>query len=219
MHKPTQFRGAKYFRERFGLSSQCLRSWHLNGRVSAIRLNGSTGKRMYSVDDILAKFNTGASGSTNVDTRQRILYARVSSSKQAEDLTRQVSDLKCNYPDHDEVIQDIGSGVNFNRKGLKALLERVYERKVREVVVMHRDRLARVGIELLQHIFKVFGVQLVVHCEDSTNQDGRHDDLIAIITLFVASHHGRRAAANCRRRNGRTDGRNIQATEEEKGQE
>ena len=71
---------------------------------------------------------------------------------------------------------------------------------VGEVVVMHRDRLARIGQELLDGIFKKFGVRFVVHRQSEDNEEGKSDELMSIITLlFVASHNGKRAAANKRR--------------------
>ena len=70
--------------------------------------------------------------------RECIAYARVSSAHQQQDLERQRQDLQKAYPDH-ELISDIGSGLNFKRKGLTALLERVLAGLVKEVVVMHKQ--------------------------------------------------------------------------------
>lgn len=188
------YRSAKFFNDKYGISSQCLRQWHGLGFVKALRLGGDRGKRTYLVSDIEKRLHD------NHDDRKRIIYARVSSSKQAEDLKRQISDLQESYPDHQKVYQDIGSGVNFRRKSLSALLEQVYQGNIQEVIVMHRDRLARIGIELLEQIFDQFGVKLVVHRKSQEDKSDKHDDLIAIITLFVASHHGQRSAENRRKR-------------------
>ena len=65
------------------------------------------------------------------------------------------------FPQH-LVVEDIGSGINFKRRGLCSLLERVVCGSVSEVVVAHRDRLSRFGFELFEWIFKRFGVKLVV---------------------------------------------------------
>lgn len=178
------------------MSSQTLRNWAELGHIKYLQFNGKHGKCVYLESDVAKHIGL------TMDTphKQRILYARVSTSKQKEDLGRQRADLIAAYPDHDRVITDTGSGVNFNRKGLQTLLELVYEGVVGEVVVMHRDRLARIGQELLDGIFKKFGVKLVVHCQSEDNDEGKTDELMSIITLFVASHHGKRAAANKRRR-------------------
>jgi len=132
---------------------------------------------------------------------ENIIYARVSSVHQQEDLQRQIQDLRTAYPNH-TVLSDVGSGLNFKRKGLQTLLERVLRGVVQEVVVMHKDRLCRYGVELLEFVFKETGTKFVVHGQDEEANDTRElaDDLLAITTVFVARHNGRRSAANRRRR-------------------
>ena len=98
--------------------------------------------------------------------------------------------------------QDVGSGVNFKRKGLQTLLEQVISGMVTEVVVTHRDRLARLGADLLEFIFNKVGYKLVVLGGNEGNED-EHDlasDLLEVTTLFVASYNGRRSAENRKRR-------------------
>lgn len=139
---------------------------------------------------------------TGANARRGYVYARVSSAKQRPDLERQVEDLQKAYPGH-SLIRDIGSGVNFKRKGLCALLERAIKGMVSEVVVMHRDRLARLGFDLLEFLLTKLGVRIVVHSKDGGGEEAERDladDLFAVTTLFVASHNGRRAAANRKRR-------------------
>ncbi len=189
-----EYRPATYFTRLYSISSQCLRTWHGKGEINAIRLNGDKGKRLYKVSDIIHRLGVQS------QQKHRILYARVSSSKQKEDLQRQIDDLKLEYPEHQCVYKDIASGANFKRQGLQALLEQVYRGAVKEVVVMYRDRLARIGIELLEQIFNRFGVKLVVHNKGKEDESDKRDDLVSIITLFVASHHGKRAAENKKRR-------------------
>jgi putative resolvase len=133
-------------------------------------------------------------------SKSAYIYARVSSDKQRGDLERQIEDLQKAFPGH-QLFQDIGSGVNFQRHGLHTLLERVLSGMVSEVVVMHRDRLARIGYDLLEFIFATVGTKLVVHCkDDGSNNDDLADDLLAITTHLVASYNGRRAADNRKRR-------------------
>lgn len=131
--------------------------------------------------------------------RQSYIYARVSSSKQKGDLERQINDLKEAYPDH-IVIKDIASGVNFKRKGLETLLEHVIGGMVAQVVVAHRDRLARLGCDMLEFIFSKTGTKLVVLGNDEEDEHDLASDLLAVTTLFVASYNGRRSAANRKRR-------------------
>lgn len=174
------------------MSSQTLRNWAEAGHIRYLQINGKTGKCIYLESDVAKHIGD----TIKPKLKLRVVYARVSTSKQNEDLGFQRDDLVTAYLEHDRVITDIGSGVNFNRKGLQTLLELVYEGVVGEVLVMHRDSLARIRQELLDGIFKKFGVRFVVHCQSEANEEGKSDELISILTLFVASHNGKRAAAN-----------------------
>jgi predicted site-specific integrase-resolvase len=163
---------------------------------------------MYSVDGVM-----GLLGQHPIEKRSYI-YARVSSAKQQGDLDRQIEDLQKAYPGY-TLIQDIGSGVNFKRKGLQTILGHALTGMVGEVAIMHRDRLARIGYDLLEFIFTKTSAKLVVHGTDEADADGKHDladDLLAVTTLFVASHNGRRAAENRKRRR---EGKAISNGEEE----
>jgi len=189
-------RGSKLTR-RYGVSLSTLRKWHADGHVEALRL-GDGGKRLYNANDVRTRLGVRDDDETTAAGR-KIIYARVSSSKQRGDLHRQVLDLQAAYPGF-EVIKDIASGVS---PGLCALLEAVVKREVSVVAVAHRDRLARLGFDLIECVLGAGGASVVVHsiAEDG-EVEGRDlaDDLLAVTTLFVASHHGRRAAQNRKRR-------------------
>jgi putative resolvase len=101
-------------------SNSSLVNWANQGKISSIRSPG--GKRFYSFADITRISNL------MIEERKTICYARVSSSKQKEDLVRQVSLLAEMYP-NTEIITDIGSGLNYNRKGLQNLLKRISRRE------------------------------------------------------------------------------------------
>ena len=202
MNDGENYKPAKFFKSKYSMSSQTLRNWAEAGHIRFLQYNGKHGKCVYLESDVAKHIGY----TIKPKAKLRIIYARVSSAKQKEDLERQRDDLISSYPEHDRVITDVGSGVNFNRKGLQAILELVYEGVVGEIIVMHRDRLARIGQELLDGIFKKFGVKLLVHCQSQDNEEGKTDELLSIITLFVASHHGQRAAANKRRRVEKTKG-------------
>lgn len=148
---------------------------------------------MYDVDSVLKLLGQQPVG------KKSYIYARVSSAKQSGDLERQVEDLQKAYPDH-IVIKDVASGVNFKRKGLQHLLELVLKGMVAQVAVAHRDRLARVGCDLLEFIFDKAGIKLVVLGGVEDDQHDLADDLFAVTALFVASYNGCRAAENRKRR-------------------
>lgn len=188
---------SKHIRERYDVSNSGLLQWSEQGRIACKRLPG--GKRLYLRDDVLKLL--GDDINNLGPEKEKIIYARVSSAHQKEDLERQIQDLRASYPSH-RVISDVGSGLNFHRRGLQALLELDFQRAVAEVVVAFRDRLCRFAFELLETIFKSHGVRLVVHGgqEGGGAEHELAEDLLSVVNFFVARNNGRRAAANKRKR-------------------
>ncbi|KAJ3080568.1 hypothetical protein HDU99_008025 [Rhizoclosmatium hyalinum] len=182
------------------------------------------GKQFYNVEDIERILGTKTKSEQLRGGQRPVCYACVSSSHQRKDLERQIEDLKSRYPDA-IVITDIASGLNWKRPGLNSLLELVHARSVSEIVVTHRDRLARFGVNLLDWIFAKAGVKLVVLCGSADHQPTQYleldnngdrdgstensgptaapgnafnelaEDLLAITNFFVARNNGLRAQA------------------------
>ena len=171
----------------FGVTTQTLKEWEKDGKIKAIKTDGGHRRYIHVVQEQLKR------NIDDPDSNQRFIYARVSSSKQKGDLERQVALLQNAYPDF-EVIQDVGSGINFKRRGLITLLERVIARRVSHVVVAHRDRLARFGFELFQFLFDRFGVTLTVLSDDDIKEPVTElaKDLLSIVTVFSARYYGSR---------------------------
>lgn len=171
----------------FKVTNETLAQWERDGKIKAIKTKG--GHRRYVCN--LPKTTTTS------DNKQSIIYSRVSSSKQKNDLERQTQFLTSKYPNH-TVIEDIGSGINFQRRGLIALLDLVFGGQVQEVVLAHKDRLTRFGFELFEHIFSRFGVSVTVlsdeHTKDPVNDLAR--DLLSVVTVFTARYHGSRYYSN-----------------------
>lgn len=167
-----------------GVTPKTLNLWEKEGKIQATKTKGGHHRYLYHVPT-----------QENIPQEKKsYIYARVSSSKQKNDLQRQIAFIKKTYPNHD-VIQDIGSGINFKRPGLQALLERVFTGHVSEIVVAHRDRLARFGFDLLLYIFKRFQVPLRI-MSDSGIQEPTNElakDLFSIITVFSARYYGSRS--------------------------
>ncbi|CAG8723819.1 1168_t:CDS:2, partial [Dentiscutata heterogama] len=132
--------------------------------------------------------------------KKKICYARVSSDKQKEDLDRQCEHLREKYPDH-ELIKDIGSGLNWKRKGFTSILERSFHD---EVVVARKDRLCRFAYELVEWIFGKNDTKILVLGSDVNVDDTESgelaEDLLSIVTIFTARHNGLRSAQNRKRR-------------------
>ncbi len=124
--------------------------------------------------------------------RRRVCYCRVSRSHQREDLKRQVAYMQERFPDH-EIITDIGSGINYKRPGLQALLGHAMCGALEEVVVAYRDRLARIAADLIQWVLESKGCRLVVlNSAVGTIEADLADDLLAIVNVFCCRANGRR---------------------------
>jgi predicted site-specific integrase-resolvase len=164
-----------------GVGQHTLRKLADDGRIKCVIL--PSGHRRYDVDSFVA---------SSIGEKEKIVYARVSSAAQKDDLERQAAMLEEAYPGY-EVVKDVGSGINFKRKGLLSVLERTMRRDVEVVVVAHRDRLARFAFDLLHWIFRSNGVELVVH-EPSVDTPEKElvDDLLSIVTVFASRSYGRR---------------------------
>ena len=150
--------------------------------------------------------------------RAKVCYARVSSAHQRPDLQRQIEYLQAQKPGY-EIISDVGSGLNWNRRGYRALLERVHAGDIEEVVVTFKDRMCRFGFELVEWIFRKADTRIVVLSQSAPAESAAEqqhelaEDLLAVTNFFVARNNGRRAAQFRRERKERE-----RATEEEGAQ-
>ena len=166
--------------ERLGLHPQTLRRYAAQGRIPFYRNAG--GQRLYDVDAFLR-------GKANPQT---VCYCRVSSPKQRGDLQRQVAHMRELYPDA-QVVTDVAGGLNWKRKGLLAILERLHRGDKLTLVVAHRDRLARFGFELIQWLVEQNGGSvLVLNQPDASPGSELTEDLLAILHSFSCRMHGRR---------------------------
>lgn len=120
-----------------------------------------------------------------------IVYARVSSRKQVDDLTRQASYLQNRYPTA-ALITDVGSGINYERPGFKTILERLFKGDVKQVVVAHSDRFSRFGFSFFQWLFTQFDAELLALDVHGSDGDDLVADIMEIFTVFTARYHGRR---------------------------
>ena len=166
--------------EYLGLHPNTLREYADSGKIPYIRTE--SGQRRYDVDAYLR----GRRPATVV------CYCRVSSSKQKDDLQRQVEWMREKYPDA-EIIQDIGGGLNWKRKGLVTLLERLHSGDKLQIVVAHRHRLARFGFEVLQWLAEANGGSvLVLGNTDHSPELELTEDILPILHTFSCRLHGLR---------------------------
>lgn len=170
-----------------GLTGSTLRKWADKGNVKFYKT--VSGQRLYSAK-CLQELTNGISCDKE---KSKIIYCRVSSSKQKDDLSRQIEQLKYLYPTH-EVISDCASGINFKRKGLQTILERAIQRTLAEVVVAHKDRLSRFAFDLIKWIIEQRDRKVIVLDEDvhkSTEQE-LAEDLLSIVHIYTCRQMGRR---------------------------
>lgn len=133
--------------------------------------------------------------------RKTIAYARVSSHDQKDDLERQkqVLELYCAKQGWTfEVIADLGSGMNYNKKGLKRLLDEIIGGRVGRLVIAHKDRLLRFGAELVFAICEAKDVEVLIINKgvDTTFEEDLAKDVLEIITVFSARLYGSRSRKN-----------------------
>ncbi len=180
---------------KYDISSQTLRKWVDQNKIKSVKLPDS-GRRLIHYKDFLRYIGREIC-EENEATKKHICYARVSSMHQKEDLQRQIETLKERFPEY-EIIQDIGSGLNWKRKGLETLLELVLSNNVKEVVVTHKDRLSRFAFDHLQWLFNKFDCSILVlnKVTDSNPQAEISEDVLSVITYFTAKNNGMRSAKN-----------------------
>ena len=170
---------------RLGLTVTTLQRWDRAGKLRVVRTFG--GKRRVPLSEVQRLMGER-------EQREVVLYARVSSHGQKEDLERQKERLLRTHPGA-ELHFDIRSGLKFDRPGFLRVLKAVQERRVSRVVVVHEDRLARFGVDLLRQVFAAYGTSLEVlePKPTGTPEPVLAHDLISIITSFSARLYGLRS--------------------------
>ncbi len=160
-----------------------LRAWEKNNLIEVIK--SSSGYRKYNIE----KFIKDRSNQ-DINKRINICYCRVSGIGQKEDLNRQANFLKEQFPEH-TLIKDVGSGLNYKRKGLKTILDYAIKGVIGQVVVAYKDRLCRFGFELIKYIIEESGGEvLVLNCIKSSPEEEMVRDLTSIIHIFSCRLYG-----------------------------
>ena len=178
-----------------GVSVPTLRRWEASGKLKAAHTAG--GHRRYD----LAKLRPELFHADAASSRKTVAYARVSSHDQKDDLERQkqVLELYCARQGWTfEVVADLGSGMNYHKKGLKRLLAGILDDEVGRLVIAHKDRLLRFGAELVFAICEAKQVEVVIlnQGEDTTFEEDLAKDVLEIITVFSARLYGSRSRKN-----------------------
>jgi len=197
--------GGKEASEILGVHQRTLYQWDEKGKIDTIRTDG--GKRLYNVKKYLEEKECEAENKGKIEIKEcknleelnkikriKINYARVSTRGQIDDLENQKKILATKYPEN-ILITDIGSGINFNRKGIRKIIELAIEGKIEEVVVVYKDRLTRFGYELIEDIIKKYSegkIKIITKTEKTQPMEELMMDVLQIMNVFVAKMNGLR---------------------------
>ena len=165
--------------EYLGVSISTLRRWDKEGKIQSIRTPG--GQRRFCISEYEA-----------ANAKPIVLYARVSTHSQKDDLERQVKFLCSKYPEG-ELVKEIGSGLNFKRRKLLSILERIYQRDIGKLVIAYSDRLVRFGFPLIEWLCKQGECELLVLNERKLSPEQELvEDILSILHCFSSRLYGLR---------------------------
>lgn len=185
----------KDFSELLGISVKTLQRWDRDGILKANRT--PTNRRYYTYDQYLQFKGIQAEN----DIRDTVIYARVSTMGQKEDLKNQVDFLRqfCNSRGMiiNRCIEDFGSGLNYNRKKWNKLLEEVMENKVKTIVISSKDRFVRFGYDWFEKFCEKFNTKIIiVNNETLSPNEELVQDIISILHVFSCRLYGLRKYKN-----------------------
>lgn len=177
------------FSKRIGKSVQTLRRWEREGKLIAKR--HPSGHRYFDESD--ARHLMGFAP----EKQTTIVYCRVSSAGQKDDLASQVEamEMYCRGAGIavDEWIQEIGGGMNFKRKRFLDILDGIQRGEIGKLLVAHKDRLVRFGYDLIEHMASENGCEIVVVNQNSLSPPQEMvEDLLAIVGTFSCRLYGMR---------------------------
>ena len=192
---PDGYISPKDARKYLGVTSNTLRVWADQGRIECVKTGKEGSHRFYKIKNFLEGCSNQPKPKQEEKKpeRRKICYCRVSTRNQKDDLGRQEEYLRSRYPNH-EYIKDIGSGINFKRKGLKTILEQAFKGNIEELVVAHKDRLCRFGFDVFKFIIEELSGGKIVVLDDSKSSPEQElvSDVLSIINVFSARINGLR---------------------------
>lgn len=181
------------FAKSLGVSIQTLRNWDKEGKLKPTYVT-ENGYRYYS-EDLLNKFRNIKN--VNKIKKKNILYARVFTKNQKDELNRQIDNLKQYAYSKGysfEIITDIGSGINYKKEGLLKMINLVECGEVDRIIVLYKDRLIRFGYDLIEYICKLNDTKIeIVDNSTVSKEQELTEDLIQIITVFSNKLYGARS--------------------------
>lgn len=173
-----------------GLTPTTLRRMQETGELIPCHISDG-GTRYYSTEQLDRFLNK------DIAKKKIIGYCRVSTSAQKDDLKTQIENVKAYMYAKGyqfEIIDDVGSGINYKKKGLQQLLSQINNREVSKIVVLYKDRLVRFGYEMIEYLCQINGVEIeIIDNTECSKEQELTDDLIQIITVFANRLYGQRS--------------------------
>jgi predicted site-specific integrase-resolvase len=198
----SEFVGGKEASKILGVHQRTLYLWDEKGEIETIRTSGN--KRLYNVKKYLLTREKSANICTELDDldtkteKLNICYVRVSTQNQKDDLERQKLLMKTKYPNY-IIIEDIGSGLNLNKRGINKIIHLGIKGKINELVVAYKDRLTRFGFELIEDIITKYSngkITIINKSEEVSQEEELVKDIMAIMNVYVAKLNGLRRYKN-----------------------
>lgn len=182
----------KKFAEKAGVTPNTVRNWEESGKITCERTKG--GHRRINLNE-LYKIKVAHEKFT-------LIYSRVSTSNKKDDLERQKKALELYAASKGykyKSIEDIGSGLNYNKKGLLKLIELIENEEIDRLIITHKDRLLRFGSEIIFKICQMHDIDVEIINNDEEKTDFTKElvnDVLSIITVFSAKLYGSRSNKN-----------------------
>jgi putative resolvase len=185
-----------------GVTPKTIRVWEQQGKIRCERT--PNGHRRYDRDEVvrLSVFAGKVRWEDEEKSKRTVVYARVSSHDQKEDLGRQVELLETFCAANGwtyTIIQDLGSGLNYEKRGLKSLIKEICKGNVDRLVLTHKDRLLRFGSEIIFSLCEFYNTEVVILNKGDiqpTFEEELVADVLEIITVFSARLYGARSHKN-----------------------
>jgi len=190
----------KKAKEILGVHMQTLYNWEKKGKIDTIKTPG--GQRRYNVEKYLETYGNEINNKEQIDDnlgdikeRMNICYVRVSTIGQKDDLERQKKYMKGKYPTY-ILVEDIGSGINFNRRGLRKIIKLSIEGKINRLVVAYKDRLTRFGFDLIEDLIKEYSKgEVIIEDNKGEKKEPKEElveDVLQILNVYTAKINGLR---------------------------
>lgn len=177
------------FAKKVGLTTASLRRMHQSGECIPYHVTKG-GTRYYSLDQ-LKDFSTA-------DKKEKLVigYCRVSTSSQKDDLEIQTNNIKSYMYAKGyefEIISDIGSGIDYKKKGLQELLNKINDQDVSKIIILHKDKLIGFGFELIEYLCKVNDVEIEIIDNTEQSKKEMSENLVQIVTIFANCLYGQQS--------------------------